>query len=538
MEPPPDQELELIWDYIRKKQEESGETKFPALKTPNSIKTKLYELFDDYQLPWKTIPQYWEYHKIVTSKIRKVAKEKQDLYNARGWTYTDTALEDVKDDKRSIITSKGISKGYDFLTKQYNEHPLVYQEDITMDKFRGAIEFFGDSNLISLPGSLTKMLDFSQKKGLDYPLLSELFFIFIQDFFKELLPTAYTYRSEENAAGLFKILVERIDLSEERNKISKARHAIIRNPEDNIQETMTKVRSLAQQLLLITNPDMLPDKREWKSGAIALMDVESFISEKCYLKFKEFSNQRMANGHQTDFTLAIRKIQQWEEDPEVKITSPRKLKSNLDQAMMLSLNQEGVAVNQALSNGWYKNRDSRGEKRGSREAGGGRGRGSGRSFDRRRSFSRTPSSSSRGSSFDRTSRSRSNSQESNRSQHKSPTGDKYRNNSQSRGTFRGSFKANESPKSYRKGNNLIDVKNTDRCYKCYAKSHQARQCFRYLATSKRYCGHCAKKIGVKLYHDDQYCRFKRSDYKSPTPATRERRMNSFMKKESSKTNLN
>ena len=513
-------------DFIRRLQKERGEQESVAtLRTPTTLKNSLLDQMKAYELPWGSVSDYLEYQRLETSKLRRIITEKKNDYAARGWAFNDTTLEDLKEDKKPLCEDKDITKGWNYAKRTWFEKPIVYQKEVELSKFQSEIEFFGDSSLISLPGTLKKLLEAAQKKGLDFPLLSQLLFLFIQKYFTELLSAAYQYRSDDDAYKLFSLLVERIDLEEEKAKINKAKKTICRNVDDHISEVMNKVKSLACQLLLITSPQLPLEKRQHRAGAMALMDMESFVSEKCWKKYKDFTSQRMSNGQFTDFTTAIRHIAKLESDKDLKITSTMCSKTNFDATLALNASDETVGISNVSTykGGDRKSRDPRkrtgdhkyrgkGGFRGGSNSSAGRSSGSSRgSFTSSRDSSRGSRNSN--SSFG----GRNNSSD---SQQKQKLSDK----SYSKSSYR-RFDKEASPQSFKR-DQLIDVKKVDgHCYRCYGK-HMARDCPRYFQTSKYYCGICAKKQNLKLYHSEQYCRFsKKSQYRTPSPGTKERRFN-------------
>ena len=160
-------------DFIRRLQKEKGEPEsIASLRTPTTLKNNLLDQMKAYELPWGSVSDYLEYQRLETSKLRKLITEKKMDYEARGWTFNDTTLEDLKEDKKPICEDKDITKGWNYAKRTWFDKPLVYQKEVELSKFQAEIEHFGDSQLISLPGTLKKLLEAAQKKGLDFPLLS------------------------------------------------------------------------------------------------------------------------------------------------------------------------------------------------------------------------------------------------------------------------------------------------------------------------------------------------------------------------------
>ena len=522
-------ESAALVEFVRKIQRERGEPEtITSARTPTILKNKLLEKMAAYKLPWGSVSDYHQYERLITSKMRKIANDKKATYEARGWLFNDTTLEDLKGERRSICEDKDITRGWDFARRTWFEQPLVYQKDIDLSKFQSEIEFFGDSNLISLPGTLEKLLDAAMKKGLDFPLLSELLFSFISKHFGDLLTAAYQYRSDEDPHKLFSLLVERIDLDEEKAKIEKARKAICRKPDDHISETMNKLRSLAAQLLLITSPHMSLEQRQKKAGAIALLDLESFVNDKTWKKFKEFSNQRLSNGQYTDFTTAIRYVSKLESEKDMKITATKCSKTSFDASLVVNAaGEDNVNINNVTGRRDNERRPRDRERKPFRER-----RDPNRSSSQFSSGrSTTPGSSgSRYSSRTSSNSSYKSDRTSSHERNKYPSKSSKNSQTESKGKHDYKrFDKESSPKSYNR-NKLTDVKTMkDRCHKCYSKAHKARQCPRYFHESKSYCGICAKKLKKKLWHSDQYCRFSESQYRTPSRGTREKRLARGMK---------
>lgn len=92
----------------------------------------------DLQQSWKT--NFWTNWQPITPlgichwlhgiwKLRKVTNDKKAAYEARGWLFNDTTLEDLKGEKRSICEDKDITRGWDFARRTWFEQPLVYQKE-------------------------------------------------------------------------------------------------------------------------------------------------------------------------------------------------------------------------------------------------------------------------------------------------------------------------------------------------------------------------------------------------------------------------
>ena len=80
------------------------------------------------QQSWKT--NFWTNWQPITPlgichwlhgiwKLRKVTNDKKAAYEARGWLFNDTTLEDLKGEKRSICEDKDITRGWDFARRTW-----------------------------------------------------------------------------------------------------------------------------------------------------------------------------------------------------------------------------------------------------------------------------------------------------------------------------------------------------------------------------------------------------------------------------------
>ena len=77
----------------------------------------------------------------------------------------------------------------------------------------------------------------------------------------------------------------------------------------------------------------------------------------------------------------------------------------------------------------------------------------------------------------------------------------------------------KSPASFRQDSTKRDeYKKELYCRGCGSNTHASASCYRYPANNQiqEACSLCLKKFGKKLYHQDSYCRFSPSKYKSPT----------------------
>ena len=527
------EKLEQVVEAVRELRAQAGlqdnqASKLPEFKTLNSIKASIYKLYDDYQLPLCDSISFSEQATLIIARLRRQAQERKAFQEANGEEFFD-ATEDLRYQKNIIRTEGEITRGYDFFEKKYFSRPLKYQKEVSLDNFETELEMYlnngGSEKIVSLPGSISKLIKASEKRGLSLDQVSELLFQFIQKYQQDLISSAIKIRSENNAFAMLQLLVERIDCDEEKNRIISCKSSVYREVGENVSVVLSKIKSLNHQLLSITNPSMEASRLESKAEEITITEVENFVSAPAFVKYKRYCRDKLTDGEQVTFKKTIRKLQSIEQDPACQITARKGMKTTVDPIVLASANTGGSVDVNYVSTPRMGAR-GRTEQRGRQnQRGGMQDR-----TQRKSSFngSSSPNSFSKSPSFSRsnTPRYSSGSRPSSRPLSRSSSASKYDQNN---------LKGNESPKSYlRKANNSVKVKNVkdmpDRCYRCYSNNHFARSCFRFLETSKYPCQNCIKTKGIKLFHPTQYCRFKKSNYRSPSNDTRLKRNNYFEKK--------
>ena len=373
------------------------------VETATRIKEKLLEKFDQYQLPRMSLAEFYEYALLETRQRLDAATERNQRRRAAGMLIVNADTELYKRNLKTwTCQENNINFGYDFAENRFDmEKPLSFSGEVNIEDYENQyIEYFGDSKMLSLANSLLGLLRCGERYGFNYKHLTELFHQFLVKYQPELKSAAMRFLTNNDARGIFSLLAENVNNSSERMKIEECRQNLTRPPNSPLAEVMAKVKSLAMQLLTLSNPDLQGERKEKKANFLAQSDLRHFISPETWKKFSLWVNQRLRRGENTLYLDALRKCAALEEsEPHLKPTQELRVRSGpIDPQTLSDVNFIGGTYYQSNERRFRsrsgENRMDRQDKprgpprdsRYSRER-----RFTPRRFSPRRSFSRTPS---------------------------------------------------------------------------------------------------------------------------------------------------
>ena len=525
------------------------------IQTATRLKQSLMDKFDRFQLPWMSVTAYHQYALEMVKEKLEAARTRTIRARLAGEQVETGDEEFWRGQKSAKFVQKNQEAlyGFNFQSMTFNMvRPLAFQDEVQLKSFTRYIEFFGDSNTLSMPGSLTGLLRAAEERGFTMTNLGTLLHQFLLKYKPELESSSHRLYKEEDTRGLFALLCESINAEDERNKIHAARAQLTREVHQSLATVIAKLKSLATQELILSNVNMQPETLEKKSSILAQFQLSKFVTPEIWTKYTSWTFYRQARGLDTDLTTGLRKLTELETQfPHLQPKSALRLGTgNLD-GSSIQINFVNQRRNRSRdfrrrqsSGGRFPRRDSRGRNFSRRRFPPSRSQ-SRSPFNRSRSQS-TANSSRRNSwgGFDNyrrtSSRSASPYQKNQSSVRKSQSpvnfiksSNKFssdRKSPSSGGNFQSgrtfSREVSQSPKSFRKPVHPRDV---GRCLRCFSAGHEGSACPRYRYPSKETCSKCLKYRNIKLYHQTRFCRFNESDYRSPSAETRKRRDSYFAK---------
>ena len=235
------------------------------VETATRIKEKLLEKFDEYRLPRMSLAEFYEYALLETRQRLDAATERNQRRRAAGMLIVNADTELYKRNLKTwTCQENNINFGYDFAENRFDmEKPLSFSGEVNIEDYENQyIEYFGDSKMLSLANSLLGLLRCGERYGFNYKHLTELFHQFLVKYQPELKSDAMRFLTNNDARGIFSLLAENVNNSSERMKIEECRQNLTRPPNSPLAEVMAKVKSLAMQLLTLSNPDLQEERRE------------------------------------------------------------------------------------------------------------------------------------------------------------------------------------------------------------------------------------------------------------------------------------
>ena len=555
----------------------------------HDIKNNLYQKIEDYKYPMFNQKTYNQYNEAILSEKRKLYFVKVEHYKNLGKTCTDTFLEDSKGFRKNIVEDGGSFFGYDWNTREYFSDPLQYQSEIVdLGAFTGDINFYPDSQNLNLASTLVAMLDRCERKGFGMEQLKSIFHKLCLKYLPHLAVNADQCIKEDHIMPMFKLIVEHIDLTQERNKIAEAREKVSRSPNEDLQAVIGRLRHILLQQISCNNPLLSPEQREEAAELLLIQELPSFITPQCHTRLKQMTKDQLALGLFPTLTDYCRNIQDIENlNPEFRPKVTMKSMNQEDGILQTALTaNQNVDVNFVSSGMSRSNNKERGRSPGRYFKGQRSGRSPGRDKSPRKPFfkhdkrnyqsrSKSPyqknfstkkyspahspgsnyrrsssterrgnenrsnqykgsdrgytprrqsrSSSNpryppRGRSFGRDSRSSSRDGRNNRRQSQSP-GQRGQRGGFQRSSSRDRFSREKSPVSYNQNQEKAKYPKSNNkvfCNKCASTSHKSENCFRYpKGRVEKYCHYCLQH-DRKLFHQEEFCRFKKSFYRSPS----------------------
>ena len=581
------EQLNDLWDRLNRLEVANnlgGTRDYVPVQTSTRLKEALTREFQEYKLPRYTRAAYAE---MALLKAKRKLAQAKELESHRRLMNDPTSTADVeywKQNRSWTVAMDGAVYPYDFEEEKFDTtEPLAFDGEVKLSEFKDSIEYFVDSQTMSLPGTLRSLKSEAERRGFDYTAFGKLLHQFIMEHYPAQKIASFHCIKNNDTPGLWQLLVELISPEAEKSKIRAARASIVRKPSDNISTVMHKIRSLAYQEIGVTNPGISRETLDTKSYKLAQHNLKDFISEECWSHYEAWVYQRLTMNLETSFTDAIRKVESLEEEnPSLKPTTTLHIKEKQIDPQSLSW-QVNFARTGSSS---FSTRRPRGDRSGksagfqstnkSRSVSPAGSRGRSTSNDSRKEYkdnyrnnrrpfsgresrspskfaSQSPDRSNRrnryqggngsrdrrdkagfrsprfSSSRDRRDRGE---RKDNRYGGRQSGSDRPRDRSWSSGarnTNRGFSGRNrfgsgrDERRSSRDRSNSRDLYD-DPCVRCNSRRHRASSCPRY-DRSDHVCKLCSKR-GLRLYHEDSECRFsKSSDYRTPSPR---RKVNNVM----------
>ena len=557
------------------------------VQTATRLKETLTQEFENYRLPGLTMAAYADLALNNCRRKLEQAKRVQEQRRAAGdLTHdSDADVEFWKTNRKYTLHQDGACYGYDFEALRFNTvDPLAFEGSVDLTEFEKEIEYFSDSEVLSLPGTLRNMLAEAQRRGFNYRSLASLFHQFIVKYFPQQKTSSFHYSRNQDTAGLFGLLCELINPAQELSKIRSARAKLVRQVGMSISTVIEKVKSLNCQELAVVNSGMDAVQIDLKASQLAQTSLRDFVSRPTWQAYESWIYTRLMENKVTSLKDGIRKIdalesenESWRPREALSIKSNKEIDPQSIQRVTniaSTRNKPESKFNRSRTDSptWRKNdsakepgrfqRDSRsrtpengkpssfnrdkssfrndrrsfGNRRGGnfgRRDGNSRGRPESGSFrDRSRSFTRSRSDSrdrrggeSRNERFSRSRRPWS--REGRRDQSRSQDRDRSRSWSLGRRDGPRDSASGRTPASPRSARRRARTPSPSQCYRCLSSQHRANACERYPRMSKEACFHCEKR-GIRLFHSSNDCRFrKNSNYRSPSTTPRQSRVNNI-----------
>ena len=467
------------------------------LKSPldnSGIHRKLMNIWDRRTIPKYNMVSYRSFFKSACREIRLVNNERK--VNAQRNNITNDELElddDIGKEKEKTIENDGMCIGLHPFTGEYTIK-LVHHREVQYSQYQKFIKYYGNSLTVALPTTIEALMTEADRRGLSARQVAELYIAFAREKFPSTATPMQERYSRENYRDVYECLVTRIDIKDERSKINEALRGVVRKPHESIINASQSLESLLMQSLGITNPNMSEKERKENARQFILYNLIHFVSHETAKKYNQYLEKAQGMKPVTlkDAVAEIQRIEGLHE--RYAIQSEKRFSQNIS---ILQVYCKAGDETKANINNIFR--------RGSRE----------RSRDRSRGRTRTkkqPGKDSRPSSG-----------ASSRSSSRSASRNSSRSHSEVHAISTSSNKSSNNDKTISRRSDKSPIADIV-CYKCGSKGHMAANCFRYGSETKYPCSSC-KKDGKFLLHDTNNCRFprpgERSNYRSPTPTTRE-----------------
>ena len=519
-----------------------------------AIRSKLMGIYDAYKEPRFSHTSYRSFFGHSRSEQRAIDRERQAVATANNRSHLELDLstyDDISNEKEKIIEVEKTWYGLCPFKKNWTIL-LQNKHDTVFSYYTKNIKYYGSTNLIASPDTVTSLIKDAEAKGLSKKQVAELFMGYCAAHAKELNAATASKFADKDYRGVFQCVVNRIDDLEERDKIDEALKKIVRLPGQNINVVCGDLENLLLQNINIHQPYASEHEKSAIAGGYILNNIKYFINNETLQEYNRWLKKALGSI-KVDKERAIERIEEIEQSRDrYKLTVEKRLPKEISVLDLASTEAVSASVNVMQKSKQKDNFRGRDPQRRQNS----RGRSPGgprlpRSLATSGSRSRTPRSRSASvhslgndrrpgqPSADRRSRS-----DSRRSQDRRGRSFTPRGNSQGRRNDRSQRSSSYDRRDRRNDRNRTDrrsasndQKKSGSCFKCGDSRHWAQECFRYSTMTKTPCHLCVKAGRGNLMHDAFSCRFdKRNNYRSPSATTRTNRINDLRSRQDRRPN--